>query len=73
MKNYTFNISGTHCNSCKMLAEDILSEQESIQNPQVNLEKKTLSFESNIANQDELLALLNTELTSFGYTLSPIL
>ncbi len=56
-----------------MLAEDILSEQESIQNPQVNLEKKTLSFESNIANQDELLALLNTELTSFGYTLSPIL
>ena len=73
MQNYTFNITGTHCKSCKILVEDILSEQKSIHNPQVNLEKKTLSFESNIENQDALLAPLNTELLSFGYTLSPIL
>ncbi len=56
-----------------MLVEDILSEQKSIHNSQVNLKKKILSFESNIANQDELLTTLNTELISFGYTLSPIL
>lgn len=72
MQNYTFHISGTHCKSCKMLVEDVLSDDMTLMHPNVDLEKETLSVQTEEENQDALLTKLNPELISLGYTLSPI-
>lgn len=47
MKQYLFHISGTHCQACKMLIEDIISEQPGVNNASVNLGKQTLTVEGN--------------------------
>lgn len=45
MKQYTFHVSGTHCPSCKILIEDILTEQDGIARASVNLKQKTVLIE----------------------------
>lgn len=72
MKNYIFHISGTHCNSCKMLVEDVLSEEEDFQNAQVNIKDQTLVLESEILDTNELLCSINQSLKSYGYGVSAI-
>jgi len=66
---HTFHVAGTHCNACKMLIEDVLSEDTTLRDATVDLEKKTLSLESD-EEKPSLIKRLNTELTPFGYTLS---
>lgn len=70
MKNYMFHISGTHCNACKMLIEDVLSEEKDIQNAQVNLESQTLALDSENTDANGLLSSLNQSLKPFGYEVS---
>ena len=41
-KKYTFRVKGTHCASCKIFIEDILSEQEFIKSAKVNLKRETV-------------------------------
>ncbi len=71
MKNYTLHVSGTHCASCKILIEDILSGQEIIKNVQVNLDNQTvhIATDSNI-DPGELARLLTEKIKQHGYTLS---
>ncbi len=69
MKTYTFHVTGTHCSSCKILIEDILSEQNDIKNARVDLKKETVEIESE-KNQEELAQILNEKLKLNGYTLS---
>ena len=38
---YTYHVSGTHCASCKILIEDILSEQDFIKSVKVDLKNET--------------------------------
>ncbi len=66
---HTFHVAGTHCNACKMLIEDVLSEDTTLRDATVDLEKKTLSLESD-EEKPSLIKRLNTELAPFGYTLS---
>ena len=73
MKNYTFHVSGTHCNSCKMLIEDVLSDDTTLMNSSVDLKNKTLSLETSEDNQEILLTKLNENLVPLGFTISTIL
>ncbi len=71
MKTYTFHVSGTHCASCKILIEDILSEQDYIKNAQVNLKSQTLQVEtSSERSQEELAGILTEKIRPNGYTVS---
>jgi sulfite exporter TauE/SafE/copper chaperone CopZ len=71
MKTYTFHVSGTHCASCKILIEDILSEQEDIASSKVNLKHETITIETRSEQTPEELALfLTNKIKKNGYTLS---
>lgn len=71
MKTYTFHVSGTHCPSCKILIEDILSEQDFIKSSQVNLKKETVTIETE-SNQspEQIVQLLTSKIKPNGYTVS---
>lgn len=71
MKTYTFHVSGTHCPSCKILIEDILSEQKDIKKSVVDLKKETVTIETDSDQSPESLAeMLTTKIKPNGYTLS---
>lgn len=71
MKTYTFYVSGTHCASCKILIEDILSEQSYISKSSVDLNKELLTIETTSDASKEELATDLTKLTEQnGYTIS---
>lgn len=71
MKTYTFNVSGTHCASCKILIEDILNEQDFIKKSTVDLKRETVEIETNSnVEASEIASLLTTKIKSHGYTLS---
>lgn len=71
MKTYTFHVTGTHCASCKILIEDILSEQDFIKSSNVNLKKETVTIETESEQSPEAMAgLLTNKVKPSGYTLS---
>lgn len=71
MKNYKFYVTGTHCASCKILIEDILSEQDFIKNSNVDLKKETVTIETDSDQSPEAIAqVLNVKVKANGYTLS---
>lgn len=71
MKTYTFHVSGTHCPSCKILIEDILSEQKGIKKSVVDLKKETVTVETESDQSPQLLAeTLTAKIKPNGYTLS---
>lgn len=71
MKAYKFHVSGTHCASCKIFIEDVLSEEDSVQSVKVNLRKESVEIETN-SNQtpEELAKNLTDKILSNGYKLS---
>lgn len=71
MKTHVFHVSGLHCASCKILIEDILSQQNFVKNVRVNLKKETLEIETD-KDQDslELAQILTSKIKPNGYTLS---
>lgn len=71
MNKYTFNVSGTHCASCKILIEDVLGEQDIVKSVQVNLHKETVEIETESAQSpEEIASILTNKIKSNGYTLS---
>ena len=71
MKTYTFHVSGTHCASCKILIEDVLSEQNFIKSSRVNLKRETVTIETDSEQGPEEMAKLLTEkVKPNGYTIS---
>ncbi len=71
MQKYTFHVTGTHCASCKILIEDILSEQDFINKSKVDLKKETVEIETE-SNQsaEEIATILTSKIKPNGYTLS---
>ena len=68
MKTHTLHVSGTHCASCKILIEDILSEQDFIKNARVDLKKEIVEIETNSDQSLEQLAdILTDKIKSNGY------
>jgi sulfite exporter TauE/SafE/copper chaperone CopZ len=71
MKNYTLHVSGTHCASCKILIEDILSDQDIVKGVHVNLKKEIVHIDTDSnSSPEELASLLTEKIKSHGYTLS---
>lgn len=71
MTTYTLHVTGTHCPSCKVLIEDILSEQPNVSRVNVNLAKQTVLVEGEFSETPEQLAIMWTEpLASLHYALS---
>ncbi|HEY5588656.1 MAG TPA: sulfite exporter TauE/SafE family protein [Candidatus Paceibacterota bacterium] len=71
MKKYVYHVSGTHCASCKILIEDVLSEQDFIEKAVVNLKKETIEIETESdKNSDEIAEILSDKIKPSGYTLS---
>ncbi|MEX2029222.1 MAG: sulfite exporter TauE/SafE family protein [Candidatus Paceibacterota bacterium] len=71
MKTHTFHVSGTHCASCKILIEDVLSEQNFIKNVRVDLKRETVLIETESDKDPEALAQILTEkIKANGYKLS---
>ncbi len=71
MKNITLYVSGTHCNSCKILIEDVLNEQMGIENAHVNLKQETVSFDTSLDDSQQKLAeVLSQKIKHNGYSLS---
>lgn len=68
MNTYTFHISGTHCASCKILIEDILSNLEIIDEVSVDLKKENIQIKTSHSYQDqELIDLINMHITPHQY------
>ena len=71
MKKYTFHVSGTHCASCKILIEDVLSDQNFIKNSKVDLKKETVEIETDSEQSaEEIATLITSKIKPNGYTLS---
>ncbi len=71
MKKYTFHVQGTTCNSCKILIEETLIEQDEVSSVQVNLHKQTLEIEGEFSKTPaELIDSFNKLLKSHKYILS---
>ncbi len=68
---HKFHISGTHCASCKILIEDILSKDNLVESAKIRLKEEIL--EVNVKGdmqEEELAARFNSELKTHGYTVS---
>ena len=71
MKTLTFHVSGTHCNACKILIEDVLNDQIGVENVQVNLKNETVSLETSLDDsQHKLAEMLTEKIKHNGYSLS---
>lgn len=71
MKNYTFHVTGTHCPSCKILIEDILSEQNFVNKVNVDLKKEIIEIETeSMETASSLASVLTEKIKVYGYTLS---
>lgn len=71
MQKYLFHVSGTHCASCKILIEDVLSEQDFIKQAKVNLKKEVVEVETDSdKNLEEIVNILNSKMKNNGYTFS---
>jgi sulfite exporter TauE/SafE len=71
MKTITLHVSGTHCNSCKILIEDTLNEQMGIENAVVDLKQEIVSFDTSLNDSQQKLAEVLTEkIKHNGYSFS---
>lgn len=71
MTTYTLHVSGTHCPSCKVLIEDILGEEPGVTKVDVNLSKRLVTIEADLADESETLAKKWTKiLAPHKYSLS---
>ncbi len=71
MNTYTFHISGTHCASCKILIEDVLSNLETIDEVSVDLKKESIQIKTSHTYQEqELIDLVNSNIASHQYKVS---
>lgn len=70
MKTYTFHVSGTHCASCKILIEDILSEQTNVSNASVDLKNETVTLDTQETDPHALVEVINEKIKDNGYLLS---
>lgn len=71
MKTITLHVSGTHCNSCKILIEDILQKTPFTTSATVDLKQELISLDTDSPLADaEIINHINETLQSSGYTVS---
>lgn len=62
MKKHLFHVQGTHCNACKILIEDVLSEHKEVTGVEVNLHKQTIEINGDFSENPQELAETFTKL-----------
>lgn len=70
MKKYTFHISGTTCNSCKMFVEDTTSKIPGITQVHVDIHTGIATFSGEIMDESSLLVMLNKSMEGKRYVFS---
>jgi|CXWL01.1.fsa_nt_gi sulfite exporter TauE/SafE/copper chaperone CopZ len=71
MRHLRFHITGTHCKSCKILTEGILSEQHGVSKVHVDIGRHTIEVHGDFdASSEQLLTRWNHLLASHNYELS---
>ncbi len=71
MKKYSYHVQGTHCSACKILIEDILTENREVSTVKVDLSKQTVEITGELSSSpEELLDILNPHLEAHKYSLS---
>lgn len=68
MKTHTFCVTGMHCKACKILIEDIVTDDLKM-NASVHLKEETISIFSD-EDSEKILSLLFEKLTPHGYSVS---
>ena len=61
MKTHIFHVSGTHCASCKILIEDVLSEENFVKNVRVDLKREIIEILKPIQKEKVILTKLEKE------------
>lgn len=71
-QKYTFHVHGMHCHSCVILTEDTVKDIPGIASATSSLKHRTIELCGNFENksQEDIIQLLNSELTQHGYTVS---
>ncbi len=70
-KKYTFHVTGTHCASCKILIEDVLTEQDGVSNVVVDLDKETVVVETDTEKTPQIFVVeLSNKIQPYHYTLT---
>ena len=73
MKKVTLYVDGMHCKACKLLIEEMLSEEVGIKNVQVDLSNEKVVFEMEEDKEvSDVLPNLNSKVSPHGYSLSLI-
>lgn len=68
-KIITLHIAGTHCNACKHLIEDVMSEEKNLSEVKVSLKDETISFTTTLGNtREELAGMLTSILSKHNYS-----
>ena len=70
MKKYTFHISGTTCNSCKMFVEDTISKIPGITHAYVDIHAGIATFSGEEMDESSLLVMLNKSMEGKRYVFS---
>ena len=71
MKTLTFHVTGTHCASCKILIEDILSEQSFVKSSNVDLNREIITIETESElDTEEIAQLITGKIKPNGYIVS---
>lgn len=70
MKNYLYHVDGTHCKSCKMLIEDIVSTETDAREIHMDLKNKQLRFVLDNDDENAVFHEFSNHLKPHGYALS---
>lgn len=70
MKKYTFYVSGTSCNSCKLFIEETLNALPGVSNVNINIDKGLATLESEGPDEKLLLKILNKSMEGKRYIFS---
>jgi sulfite exporter TauE/SafE/copper chaperone CopZ len=70
MNEYCLYVKGTHCAACKVLIEDVLSEQPGVSNVTVDLVAQKVTVQCEASDVESAAALWTTVLKPHGYSLS---
>ncbi len=70
MKTHTFHITGIHCKACKILIEDIITEDIGVESTVQMHEKTVTIIADNARDAGEIFSLVSEKLSPHGYVTS---
>lgn len=69
MKTHTFHVSGIHCKACKILIEDVITEDIGLQST-VQMHEETVTIIEDGRDEAEIFSIVSEKLIPHGYMIS---